>query len=365
MLKNKSGKLDYLGIILVIAAIIVVAKTGVFSDLFSASAGSSGTTDETTTPSNTVTVVGAPCTQATTLTMSTIRQYLETALTAENVTIIQNGVLKGTIAHGSTTTVQSGPNADTLDLYNGLQSATYYTTHTQGKLGTCTGSATSGDPQFKLVTNDENAVGGIPVSMSSSPNHLFQIDTNGNSNWFSIVNDGQANQNTGGQGQGTGANLTIGSGGTGSVTITFRPGFNQAMGAIGGNILACQYPQAVYDSADPILVTFAGKSLVKTSTKPSSQNYPLIAANNSITAFVMPGVDGRATPSIEMKVLLRADSNHNPAGANDRINCTIFDSGYYQRQSDGKYVLDIENRDTNARIPATMAPKPSFEIGVA
>lgn len=368
---DKKGKMDILTLVLVGLGIYLVFGSGFLKPQTQAQVQTG--TGQSVTPTNTVQIVGAPCTQATTLTASVVRRYTDVSQTAENVTVFQNGVLKGTVAHGGTTTVQSGPNADTLDLYVADASKTFYTRHLRGKITTCTGSATTGDAAaFKEVPVSEDlgtgVVLGTALGYSDFPNKVLQVDNNGNSNWFSIVNDGQANQNTGGQGEGTGANLTVGQGGTGSVSITFRPGYNLAIGP-NGNVLACQFPQAVYDSVAPVLVSYAGVALQETPTKPSTQNYPLIAANNTVKAFAFPGVDGRKTPSVDIKVTLRADSNHNPAGANDRLNCTIFDSDFYQRQSDGKQVIDIENRDTNADLgmgeTSITIPNPSFTVGVA
>lgn len=378
-MQNKKGKTDSLVAFAIIGLIIFMAfnankgtSTQIASNPDSAASGN-------VAAENTIKIVGAPCTQATTLTSSVIRRYTDVAQTAENVTVVQNGVLRGTIAHGGTTTVQSGPNGDKLDLYPAFdRSATFYARHLRGTLGTCTGSATSGDAAFNEVPREDdlgdNVKLGKPIRFEGAlvyPNKVMQIDTTANADLFSIVNDGQANQNTGGQGQGTGANLTIGSGGSGSVTITFRPGYNLAIGP-NGNVLACQLTQAVYQTEAPLSVTYAGTSLEATDTKPSSTNYPLVNANNTVKAFAFPGVDGRATPTVTIQLTARADSNHNPSGTNDRINCTIFDSDFYQRQKDGKYVLDIENRDVNDNLgrggtggTVVTTPEASFEIGVA
>lgn len=381
---NKAGKgaETFIAIAVVLVAIMYAMQSGFLSSFQTApqaaSGGASGGSSGASS-GNTVTVVGAPCTQGTTLTASVIRRYTDVAQTSENVTIYQNGVLKGTVAHGSTATVQSGTNGDKLDLYVASdRSATFYTRHLKGTIGTCTASATTGDSSFKDVVTSEDLGSGVklgsPVVFSDYPNKVLQMDTNGNSNWFSIVNDGQANQNTGGQGEGTGANLTIGTGGSASVTITFRPGYNAAIGP-NGNVLACQFPQAILDSSAPLLVTYGGKLLDRTDTKPSTQNYPLRQSNNTVVAFAFPGVNGRETTKADIGIVLKADSNRNPGGAVDRVNCTMFDSNFYQRQSDGKLVLDIENRDTNANIGLGATggtggvvianPEPSFEIGLA
>lgn len=325
---------------------------------------------------NTVQIVGAPCTQATTLTASVLRRYTDVAQTGQNVTIYQNGVLKGTIAHGGTTTVQSGSNGDNLELYVAFdKSTTFYSRHLRGKIETCTASATSGDPVFKDVPVSEDLGSGVsigsPLSFADHPNKVVQMDTTASSTMFSIVNDGQVTTNTGGQGQGTGSNLTIGSGGVASVSITMRLGSKVALAANGG-VLACQYPQAVYKADTPMAWTLGGVTLPITGTKPSSQNFVLIGSNNTVSAYAFPALDATVKAAHELKGIFYADSNHNPAGALDRINCTIFDAERYTRQSDGKVVLDIENRDTNDNLGlggnganVNTNPEPSFEIGVA
>lgn len=377
LFNNKKGKDSIVALVLI--GIIVFMAFNANKSTSTQSSSSSGGTATTTADANTQTVkVISGCQQSTSLQMAVLRRYTDVAQGTENVTLFQNGALRATIAHGGTTSVQSGINADTIDLYPVTQSTTFYARHLQGKLATCTASATSGDPQFDEVSRDmdlgDNVVLGDPLTtdafgdpLDKFPQKVLQADTSGNSNWFSIVNDGQANQNTGGQGQGTGANLTIGQGGSGSVTITFRPGFNTAIGPK-GNVLACQFPQAVYDSVAPLQVSYKGMALKDSTTKPSTQNYPLIVSNNTVRAYAFPGVDGRATPTALINIVVKADSNHNPAGSLDRINCTMFDSNYYQRQRDGKWVLDIENRDTSSDLGLGTQfanPNPSFEIGIA
>ena len=363
---SKSGKESGLvGLILIGVVIYMVIGMNSAGTIQSGA----GTPPATTPPANTVTLVGAPCTQSTTLTSSIVRRYTEAAQTTQNITILQNGVLKGTIAHASTTTVQSGPNADLLDLYAGLESTTFYPRHLKGKLTTCTGSATTGDASFADQSSvDANSELGAPIAYSDatgifsvSPNKLVQIDTTPT---ITIVNDGQANQNTGGQGQSTGFNLTIGAGGSGSVTVKFSPSSNVGFGVM-GNALVCQFPQAVYDSANPLTVTVPGTGvLAESSLKPSSQTYPLIAANNTIKSYKFPGMDSRKTGDISFSIKATADANHNPAGANDRVNCTVADGSYYQKQNTGQYVIDIENRDTNVDLSGKHSVY-DFEIGVA
>lgn len=363
--KSKSGK-EQMGALIVIALILL----GIW--LYSGGVPTQSGTDSGGTQQqsgNTVEIVGAPCTQGTTLTSSVVRRYTDAAQSSENVTILQNGVLKGTITHGSTTTVQSGVNGDTLDLYVGLESTTFYPRHFQGKISTCTASATTGDSMYFTEVNDAT-VGGTKVTYSDAtglfavaPNKLVQIDT---APAISVVNDGQANQNNGATPAtsiGGQANLTIGQGGSGSVTVKLSPSANTAWGAL-GNILECQFPQAVYDSANPIIVTVDGSVAPETNVKSSSQIYPLIAANSTIKAFKFPALDARKTGDKTFSMKFTADANHDPSGVGDRINCTIADVSYYQRQNDGAYVLDIENRDANTDLGGANTVY-DFEIGVA
>lgn len=358
LFEHKSGEKMNFGFVIIAAIVIYFAVT-----MNSAPAAQSGTgaPAPAQTPANTVILVGAPCTQSTTLTSSVVRRYTEAAQTTENVTILQNGILRGTTAHGSTATVQSGVNGDTLDLYPGLQSTTFYSTHLKGKLATCTGATTTGDPQFNVV--NDPSVGGAGITYTDTPNHLTQIDT---APTFTIINDDTFTSNTGGQGQGTGANETIGSGGTGSVTVTVRPSGNQVgIGAIGGNILACQYPSTVYDASQGVRAVDAlGKDFPASSVVPSSTNYVLIGSNNTVKAWKIPAIDGNQQAIFKMQLILKADNNHNPAGALDRINCTLADTNYYQKQNGGAYVLDIENRDTNVDLGGANTNY-DFEVGVA
>lgn len=305
-----------------------------------------------TPAANTVTIVGAPCTQGTTLTASVVRRYTEVAQTTQNITILQNGVLRSTTAHGSTITVQSGSNGDTLDLYAGLASTTFYPRHLKGKIETCTSSATTGDTVFKEVV--DATVGGERISyaaetglFAAAPNKLVQIET---APTITIVNDGQANAQTD-LNEVSGANLTIGSGGSGSVTVKFSPSANVGWGVVGGNVLACQYPSAIYDPTNPMRVTVVGGGVLEeASVKPSSITYPLIQANNSVKSFKFPALDARKNGDVSFTVKLTADPNRDPSGRVDRVNCTTADVSYYQKQNTGEYVLDIENRDTNVDL---------------
>ncbi len=361
-LKNKSGKSD---LVIIGGFLLLVWLLG--SQSSTPQAAGEGASGGAAPTGNTVTVVGAPCTQSTTLTGSLVRRYTEAAQTAENVTIRQNGVLKATVAHAGTTTVQSGPNADDLELFPGLESTTFYPRHFKGKLNTCTAAATTGDPSFVEV-NDETP-GGAKISYvdetglsSKSPNKLVQIDTVPT---ITIVNDGQADQNTGGQGQGTGFNLTIGSGGSGSVTVKFSPGAEAGWG-IHGSILACQFPSAVYDASNPLTVTMitGGSGVLPLADKaPSNTVFPLIGANNTVKAFRFPGIDAKRTGDVSFTLKLLADGNHNPGGGLDRVNCTTADVGIYQKKS-GEYVLDVENRDTNVDLAGKNTVY-DFEVGVA
>lgn len=303
-----------------------------------------------------VKVVGAPCTQATTLTSTPLRRYTDAVLTSENITVWQNGVRKGAIASGSTTTVQSGTNGDMLDLYPAEESTTYYTQHAAGRIETCTGSATTGDPAFKFVQDE--STGGTPVTYAGSctlPDgkvydciHKVVFIADGMT--IDIVNDGQANSQTA-TNEVTGENLSIGSGGTGSVSLQFKVDYNEGLGAIGGNILACQFPSAVYSSSPPPLsFDVNGVALVETDKKPSSQRFSLIQSNNTVMAWKFPAIDGRLTPVVKGTGIVRAASSRDPQSILDRINCTIFDTDYYAREKDGKLVLDTENRDNQADV---------------
>lgn len=339
---NKSGR-EYSFVAIAIVALIAYM---VWSGGSTQTTG--GTPQTPTAPSNTVQIVGAPCTQGTTLTSSMIRRHTDATLGSENVTVVQNGVEKTTINSGGTTTVQSGPNADMLDLYPAFQSTTYYAQHVQGKLSTCTSSATTGDANAFKFMQDESP-GGTRVVYSDHPNKVVFI---ADGVTIDIVNDGQADAQGGGLNEGTGGfeNLTIGQGSSGSVALKFKVDYNEGWGVIGGNILACQFPSSVYDATKPLSPTVNGVALEETSVKPSNQQFPLIQSNNTVKAFKFPGIDGRLTPVVDASVILRADQNHNPDRTLDRVNCTAFDTGYYKQQSTGKYLLDTENRDTNADL---------------
>lgn len=393
LFNSKRGEEKLVGIAIVILIVygLFFYNGGVASSPAS-SVGNTAAASSSVAPTNTVQIVGAPCTIATTLTSSVVRRYTDVAQTGQNVTLyvttpISNGangytfvgaspVLKGTFAHGGTTTVQSGPNAQLIDAYIAFdKSTTFYVRHLRGKFDTCTGAGSTGDTVFQPVAASEdlgdNVILGKEIDQNYLPNKVLQMDTTSNSNLFSIVNDGQANQNNGFGGGG--GNLTIGTGSSGSVTVTFRPGYNLAIGPR-GNVLACQFPQAVYLADAPISVSIDGVGvLADTPTKPSTSNYPLINANNTVRAFALPGIDGRATPVQTWHMTFRASANNNPQNNGlDSINCTIFDSNYYTRQRDGKVVLDIENRDTNDNLGlggtgavVNTNPDSSFVVAVA
>lgn len=359
---NKSGKSD-LGMLALGALLVYLVFSGGIggSGGTQSAGGAASGSGAPASSGNTVTLVGAPCTQSTTLTASVVRRYTEVAQTAQNVTVLQNGVLKGTIAHGGTTTVQSGPNGDSLDLYPSFDNdATFYTQHLKGKLETCTGSATTGDAAFKFVKDE--SVGGAGIDYSDFPNKVIQIDT---APTISVQND-DPNQVNDGNTAGTAgaANLTMGQGSQNSVTVTFRPTYNTGIGPIGGNILACQFPSAVYDSANPLVASMNGAPLEASSSNPSSTLYPLIGANNTVKSWKVSGIDGRLQTKVSFGLTVKANSNNNPTGHLDRINCTMFDTDYYQRQSDGKYVLDIENKDTNSDLGGANSNF-DFVVGVA
>ena len=364
ILKNKSGKTDFLTLIGI--GLIVWLLVGQSGSTGQSASGGTADGAQATPAANTVQIVGAPCTQSTTLTASVVRRYTDVAQTAQNVTILQNGVYKSATAHAGTTTIQSGPNADLLDLYPGLQTSdgqalTFYPRHLKGKLTTCTGSATTGDASFVEV--DDETPGGEKVKYTetsglyaAAPNKLTQIET---APTITIVNDGQATQNTGRDGQ----NLTIGAGGSGSVTVKLSPSANVGWG-VNGNILACQFPSSVYDAANPVTVTVNGKTADPADKQPSLIAYPLIGANNTVKAYKFPGLDSKKTGDLTFSLKFSANSNNNPAGNLDRINCTIADVSYYQRERDGAYVLDIEDRDQNLDLGGANTVY-DFEIGVA
>jgi len=356
----KKAKTDNLIVIALVGVIIflLVSTQGQKTQSASSDDKSSDTKMSEGTTDTTVRVVGAPCTLSTTATSSMLRRYTEGSLSSENVTVFQNGVEKVTINHGATTQVQSGPNADTLDLYPALQSTAYYSQHAKGKLTTCTGSATTGDPIFELV--QDTTPGGTPVSYDNScedpsgkkydcANKVVFIT---DSVTIDITNDGQSNAQNGilNEAAGSFENLSIGTGSSGSVSLQFKVDYNEAWGPNGGNIAACQFPQAVYDSVTPLILTVEGVQLPETNEKPSTQLFPLIAANSTVRAFKFPGIDGRKNTVVKGTLQIKADSLHNPAMAGDRINCTVFDTFHYKRQNVNFPVLDIENRDTNADL---------------
>ena len=346
---NKKGKVDMLTLVLG-GILVFVLFGGSFGTVNQSAAGGSSAGDSAVPAGNVVQVVGAPCTQATTLTASVIRRYTEVAQTAQNVTILQNGNLRATVSHGSTTSVQSGTNADTLDLYSALQATTFYARHLQGKISTCTASATTGDAVFKEV--DDATVGGAKVSytdasglFASAPNKVVQMDT---APTITVTNPTQSDSQTA-TNEVTGENLTIGTGGVGSVEITIKPTINTGWG-VNGNILACQYPSSMYDSTNGVQPSVGGSALEVSSVSPSNINFVLIQANNTVKSWKFQGLDGRKTSSLKVDVTLQADTNHDPASILDRVNCTVFDTNFYQKQQTGAYVLDIENRDTNADL---------------
>src|SRR3990167_839909 len=347
---NKKGKADLMTIGLVLLGVYLAFSSGLIGGSASQAATGTGADSGSVPAGNIVQVVGAPCTQATTLTASVIRRYTEAAQTAQNVTILQNGNLRATVAHGSTTTVQSGANGDTLDLFPALQATTFYARHLQGKLTTCTGSATTGDASFKEV--DDPTVGGAKVTYSeasgifaSATNKVVQMDT---APTISVTNPTESNSQTG-TNELSGNNLTIGTGGTGSVKVNIQPTINTGWG-INGNVLVCQFPSAMYDSVNPLVPSVNGATLDSTETKLSSNNYALIAANSTVRAWKMMGIDGRKNSQIDLDMRIYADVNHDPASLIDRINCTVADTNFYQKQQTGAYVLDIENRDTSADL---------------
>lgn len=289
-------------------------------------------------------VVGAPCTQATTLTSTPLRRYTDAALTSENITVYQNGVRKGAVASGSTTTVQSGANGDTLDLYFAEESTTYYTQHAKGKIETCTGSATTGDPAFKFV--QDTSPGGTPITYSDV-HKVMQIHNSQIT--MDLTNDGES-ETQGDVDDLAGGNLSIGTGGTASVSFAFKVDYNEGWGVIGGNILGCQFPSGVYDSSAPLSIEVAGKNLEAATKDVPSSVWPLYQANNSVKFYAMQGIDGRLTPTLKGSAIVRASTNNDPSGALDRINCTVFDTDYYVKDVDGSLVLDVVNRDDNTDL---------------
>src|SRR3990167_3245515 len=296
MKNSKSAKASAMLWVLLLIGAVFAYNQGLFTNSAAggnaAGGGASGSAD---TSGNTVMLVGAPCTQATTLTASVIRRYTEAAQSSENVTILQNGNLLGIKAHGGTATVQSGTNGDSLDFYVAEdRSTTFYTQHVKGKLATCTGSATTGDAQFKIVQDE--SVGGAGVIYSDAPNKVVQIDT---APTISVQNDDPNQVNDGNTAGTSGAtNLTIGQGSSNSVTVTFRPTYNTGIGVMGGNILTCQYPSAVLDPTTPLIASKDGVTLEAASVSPSSTNYPLISANNTLKSWKVAGIDGRTTTKV-------------------------------------------------------------------
>lgn len=359
------GKTGGVGLVLIILAGYLLYTNGFINiggnaqSGVPAGSGSTGSTGSST--SGTLNVV-SDCTQSTTLSGSVLRLYTDATLSSENITVYQNGIERATISNGGTTTVQSGAkNADLLDIYPALQSTTYYANHFQGKLGTCTGAATTGDSQFKVVV-DPSPGGARVTSADSVPNKVLAMGTTSTS--ITITNDGQSNAQDGSGNQaGNFENLSIGAGATGSVAIQFKVPTNEAWGPIGGNIMACQYPSAIYDATNPIAVTVNGQALTAAEKNPSSQQFILSQSNNTVKSFKFPGIDGRLTPVVSGNIVVKADTNHDPASLIDRINCTVFDTNYYKRQVDGKWVLDTENRDTNADLGAANSIM-DFVIGV-
>jgi len=292
-------------------------------------------------------VVGGTCAQGTTLTNTLRRRYTEASASGENTTVFANGARLAIVGGGGgTTTVQSGTGGQELDLYVAEDlSTTYYTQHAKGKITECTAAASTGeDKYFKLVK--DSSPGGEGITYSDAPAKLILIaDT---AVTIDITNDGQSNAQSG-TNELTGENLSIGTGGTGSVTLGFKVPYNTGWGAIGGNILACQYPSAVYDSANPIIFTVGGKVLESADVSVPSQRFVLIQNNNTVKTWKFPGIDGRLTPTIPGSAIIRASSNNDPQSILDRFNCTTFDTDYYQKQT-GEFVVDIVNRDTNADL---------------
>ena len=139
--------------------------------------------------------------------------------------------------------------------------------------------------------------------------------------------------------------------------------YNEALGPIGGNIVSCQFPSAIYDATTPISISIDGQTLSEADKNPSSQQFVLYQANNTVRSFKFPGIDGRTNPVVKGNVIVRADSNHDPASFIDRVNCTVFDTDYYKRQSDSKWVVDTENRDTSADLGGANTVS-DFVIGV-
>ena len=368
---NKTAKQDIMSIVIVGLIVFVLFQMGVFKGFGTQS--TSGT-DGGTAPTNEIKIVGAPCTQATTMTSSVLRRYTDATLSSENVTIYQNGVRKAAVPSGSTATVQSGANGDALDLYVAEdRSTTYYTQHAKGKLETCTGSATTGDPAFKFV--QDSSPGGTPITYAGTCNLpdgtkydcVHKVVTIADGMSITGTNDGQSNAQTM-----TSANditcsgcenLSIGSGSTGSVALQFKVDYNEGLGVIGGNVLACQFPSAIYDAGAPLSFTVNGANLVETNDKPSSQQYVLYQSNNTVKAWKFPAIDGRLTPVVPGTAVIRAASSRDPSALEDRINCTVFDTDYYVRERDGALVLDTENRDTNADLGGTNTVY-DFVIGV-
>lgn len=308
-----------------------------------AGTGSSGSTGSTNTLN-----INSDCTQGTTLTGNILRLYTDATLTSENSTVYVGGSELKTIGNGGTTTVQSGKNGQTLELYPALYSTTYYANHFTGKLATCTAGASTADPQFTVVKDE--SPGGAGVTQAQVSNKVYLISTGVTT---TITNDGQSNSQDGNLNIGSGGgfeNLSIGTGSTGSVQFQFKVPSKEAWGPIGGNIMSCQFPSAVYDATTPISITVAGQTLAAADKNPSSQQFVLYQANNTVKSFKFPGIDGFANTIISGAAVIKADQNHDPSMAGDRINCTVFDTNYYKRQVDGKWVVDTENRDTNADL---------------
>ena len=318
--------------------------------------GSSGSTGTTNTLN-----IASDCTQGTTLTGNILRLYTDALLTSENTTVYVDGSELKTIGNGGTTTVQSGKNGQKIELYPALYSTTYYANHFKGELATCTAGASTANPQFTVVKDD--SPGGAGVSAPQVSNKVYLMSTGP---VVSITNDFQsdAQDGTGNIGSAGGfENLSISQGSIGSVQLQFKVPSKEAWGPIGGNIMSCQFPSAIYDSTNPISITVAGQTLTAADKNPSSQQFVLYQANNTVKSFKFPGIDGMANTIISGAMVITADQNHEPAAFIDRVNCTVFDTNYYKRQVDGKWVVDTENRDTNADVGAANSLF-DFVIGV-
>lgn len=278
---------------------------------------------------------------STTMTMDFKKKYsASTDLTAQNGTVFINGEEKGIFDEAGTFTAQGG---DVLNVYYAIDPAqtTYYASHATGMIP-CTGQTAAFATSADFMKAGENA-----GTLQSPPHAVYQTDATMTA---TIINpDNTLNSETG-------SNVTMSAGQTRKIKVTIYPTFEDGYGVAGGNTLACQFNDTVYDQAEAS-VSLDGKVLTSPATYvPSNTRFPMLETSNTALTWDVPAVDGAVSGDLNFVISIKADNDNAPTqgattGGPD-WNCTLFDTDLYQTDA-GEVKVDVEDRDDNSNIGTT------------